>query len=189
MRRSSLPRLPWLDETSCHCLPYVYIYMICFLIFLTFGSIFAKVPVTQPLQLSGIFTSAPHAIIFATSKRQRKLHRLIRLGPLEKSVGIGINKMSACQPVKIILVHNIRSQNAMACCQNKAPEPDPLHRSTPPLPASSPQWRLPGDEGPWWSRNRGAAAGANWPRPTWHQVGPPKVWKETKLNRWKFKPV
>lgn len=53
MRRSSLPRLPWLDETS-HCLPYDLLPN-----FLTFGSIFAKVPVTQPLQLSGIFTSAP----------------------------------------------------------------------------------------------------------------------------------
>ena len=73
----------------------------------------------------------------------------------------------------------------MACCQAKTRHLNltPLHRSTPALSASSPQWRLPGDEGPWWSRNRGAAAGANWPRPTWHQVGPPKVWRETKLNQ------
>ena len=58
--------LGWMKPAVIVCL------MICFLCFLTFGSIFAKVPVTQPLQLSGIFTSAPHAIIFATSKRQRK---------------------------------------------------------------------------------------------------------------------
>lgn len=48
----------WMKPAVIVCLP------ICFLIF---GSIFAKVPVTQPLQLSGIFTSTPHAIIFATS--------------------------------------------------------------------------------------------------------------------------